>query len=185
MKERFSTIDVFAAVEYFNRKLLGMRVANVYDIDTKTYLLKLARSEEKIMLLFESGCRIHTTEFEWPKHLQPSGFAMKLRKHLRTKRLVSVTQLGIDRVVDMQFGSNEYAHHLIIELYDRGNVILTDHSYTILNLLRTRTDADSDVRFAVRQTFSMETIKLHQPHPTPDQYTHYYITVTPPSQCNH
>ncbi len=31
------------------------------------------------MLLFESGCRIHTTEFEWPKSLQPSGFSMKVR----------------------------------------------------------------------------------------------------------
>ena len=30
------------------------------------------------MLLIESGCRLHTTEFEWPKHLQPSGFAMKV-----------------------------------------------------------------------------------------------------------
>lgn len=32
------------------------------------------------MLLFESGCRIHTTEFEWPKNIQPSGFAMKVRR---------------------------------------------------------------------------------------------------------
>ena len=43
----------------------------------------------------------------------------QLRKHLRAKRLVAVTQLGVDRVVDLQFGSAEYAHHLIIELYDR------------------------------------------------------------------
>ena len=41
------------------------------------------------------------------------------RKHLKTRRLVSVRQLGIDRIVDFQFGSNEAAYHLIIELYDR------------------------------------------------------------------
>lgn len=41
------------------------------------------------------------------------------RKHLKTRRLVSVKQLGIDRIVDFQFGSNEAAYHLIIELYDR------------------------------------------------------------------
>lgn len=28
-------------------------------------------------------------------------------------------QLGIDRIVDFQFGSDEAAYHLIIELYDR------------------------------------------------------------------
>lgn len=30
------------------------------------------------MLLFESGCRMHVTEFEWPKNLHPSGFSMKV-----------------------------------------------------------------------------------------------------------
>ena len=39
----------------------------------------LQKPEKKIMLLFESGARIHTTEFEWPKSPAPSGFSMKLR----------------------------------------------------------------------------------------------------------
>ena len=26
----------------------------------------------------ESGIRIHTTEFEWPKNMTPSGFSMKV-----------------------------------------------------------------------------------------------------------
>lgn len=30
------------------------------------------------MLLVESGNRINTTEFEWPKNLMPSGFSMKV-----------------------------------------------------------------------------------------------------------
>lgn len=33
--------------------------------------------------------------------------------------MMSVTQLGVDRVIDLVFGSGEYSHHLIIELYDR------------------------------------------------------------------
>ena len=109
------------------------------------------RPDEKAVLLFESGCRMHTTEFDWPKNMQPSGFAMKVaetyraarwrrsfivphtlllikstpshvlqcRKHLRTRRLTALTQLGVDRVVDLQFGSGEGTYHLIIELYDR------------------------------------------------------------------
>ena len=47
----------------------------------------------------------------------------------------------------------------------QGNVILTDHEYTILNLLRTRTEGD-DVRFAVREKFPFETAK--KPEPLPD-----------------
>jgi predicted ribosome quality control (RQC) complex YloA/Tae2 family protein len=169
MKERFTTIDVFSVLQDLRESLLGMRVANVYDIDHKTYLIRLAKPDVKKVLLFESGCRIHTTEFEWPKSLQPSGFSMKLRKHLRTRRLVAISQLGVDRVVDLQFGSDEAAYHLVIELYDRGNVILTDWNYLILSLLRTRTDTDADVRFAVRETFSLDTVKREQPSPSREQ----------------
>lgn len=68
----------------------------------------------------------------------PSNFAMKLRKHLRNLRLENVTQLGnLDRVVDFRFGSGSYAHHLLLELYAQGNIILTNGEYRILALLRT------------------------------------------------
>lgn len=50
----------------------------------------------------------------------PSGFSMKLRKHIRTKRLEDVRQVGMDRVVDFKFGSGESANHVILELYAQG-----------------------------------------------------------------
>ena len=90
-------------------------------------------------LLIESGIRIHTTNFVKNKKDLPSGFSMKLRKHLRTRKLVSIKQLGMDRVIDFQFGRDEFASHIIVELYASGNVILTDHEYTILSLLRSYT----------------------------------------------
>ena len=43
---------------------------------------------------------------------------------------------GLDRVVDLEFGSGAASCHLIIELYDKGNVILTDSALTILAVLR-------------------------------------------------
>ena len=87
----------------------------------QTYLLKFAKSGEegdKVFLLLESGTRLHTTEarVQCPLMLrralvhgvtrltsqalvdksdQPSNFALKLRKHLRTRRLDDVRQLGV------------------------------------------------------------------------------------------
>nr|KAF6393008.1 nuclear export mediator factor [Pipistrellus kuhlii] len=119
MKTRFSTVDLRAVLAELNASLLGMRVNNVYDVDNKTYLIRLQKPDFKATLLLESGIRIHTTEFEWPKNMMPSSFAMKCRKHLKSRRLVSAKQLGADRIVDFQFGSDEAAYHLIIELYDR------------------------------------------------------------------
>ncbi|NXD53531.1 NEMF factor, partial [Corvus moneduloides] len=129
------------------------------------------RPDCKATLLLESGIRIHMTEFEWPKNMMPSSFAMKCRKHLKTRRLVSVSQLGIDRIVDLQFGSDEAAYHLIVELYDRGNVVLTDHEYIILNILRFRTDEADDVRFAVRERYPVDSAKAAVPLPTLDRLT--------------
>ena len=50
----------------------------------------------------------------------------------------------------INFFRDEYAFHLVIELYDRGNVVLTESDYTILNLLRQRTDKNTEERYAVK-----------------------------------
>jgi len=101
-----------------------------------------AADSKRVMLLIESGVRFHpTTHYSQSSSgssSMPSNFAMKLRKHLRNLRLENVTQLGnLDRVVDFRFGSGNYAHHLLLELYAQGNIILTDGEYRILALLRT------------------------------------------------
>ncbi len=43
---------------------------------------------------------------QWAKDKSdtPSNFTLKLRKHLRTRRLEDVRQLGVDRIVDFTFG---------------------------------------------------------------------------------
>jgi predicted ribosome quality control (RQC) complex YloA/Tae2 family protein len=61
---------------------------------------------------------------------------------VRNKRLECLTQLGMDRIVDMQFGCGEAAYHVILELYDRGNIVLTDCNMTILNILRPHTEGE-------------------------------------------
>ena len=131
-KTKFSTTDVQAMVGEIRGILLGQRVANIYDINDKTYLFKFTLSEaaakhqtgvadqsgsSKVLLLLESGVRFHTTSFYREKSEMPSPFAMKLRKHLRTKRLENVKQINNDRIVDFKFGSGESENHIILELY--------------------------------------------------------------------
>lgn len=65
-----------------------------------------------------------------------------MRKHLKNKRLESLNQIGVDRMIDLQFGSGDAAYHIILELYDRGNIVLTDYEMTILNILRPHTEGD-------------------------------------------
>ena len=51
----------------------------------------------------------------------------QMRKHISGKRLVNISMLGIDRILDFQFGSNEAAYHLIVELYDRVSYVKTTY----------------------------------------------------------
>jgi len=155
VKTRFSSIDIPASVSSLQKEILGLRVANIYDINPKTYLLKLAKPEKKIFLVIQSGIRIHTTDFTREKNTIPSVFCLKLRKHLRTKRVESVQQLGIDRVIQITFGSGLSINHLILEFYASGNVILTEGNFEIQTLLRTH-KYDENVIVSAKQKYPLE-----------------------------
>jgi len=72
MKTRLSLVDVVAIVREL-QALIGYRVNNVYDLNSRTYLLKLHRSgggtgiTTKAQLLMESGTRLHITRYDRAK----------------------------------------------------------------------------------------------------------------------
>lgn len=78
-KSRFSSLDVRRAVSDLRGKVLGLRVANVYDLNKKTYLLKVVRPDLKAFIVIESGVRLHSTIYSRDKSDVPSIFAMKVR----------------------------------------------------------------------------------------------------------
>lgn len=82
-----------------------------------------------------------------------------MRKHLKNKRLESLTQVGMDRVIDLQFGSGEAAYHIILEVYDRGNIILADHELTILYVLRPHTEGDKIRYVTTKYIYNVEYIR--------------------------
>lgn len=158
-KTRMTILDVRATVANLRTQMLGSRCANVYDLDAKTYLIKTAKAGQKVLLLLESGIRFHSTKYSRDKAATPSGFCLKIRKHIRTKRVEEVRQLGVDRVVVFTFGAGEDANHLVLELFAGGNIILTDHEGTILTLLRTHTDDATGDKFAVREKYSLDGLR--------------------------
>ncbi|KAG9299425.1 hypothetical protein G9A89_009377 [Geosiphon pyriformis] len=156
MKQKFSALDVRATVSDLRERILGLRLQNIYDVNAKTYLFKFSKPDRKELLLLESGIRIHTTQFARDKSTIPSNFCMKLRKHLRTRRLTDVRQVGIDRIIDFEFaGIGEgITYHIFTEFYASGNIILTDHEYMVLALLRVVQPKENE-RIAVGHTYDI------------------------------
>lgn len=139
------------------KSTLLFKLANPNPVQSNANQIAFDSSEDtqstshRSMLLIESGVRFHNTTFYTTADSNsspPSPFAMKLRKHLRNLRLENITQLGnMDRVVDFRFGSGHYTHHLIVEFYGQGNIILTNDQYIILALLRVHEySADTEKR---------------------------------------
>ncbi|KAF8401267.1 hypothetical protein HHK36_012200 [Tetracentron sinense] len=164
-----NTADVAAEVKCL-RRLIGMRCANVYDLSPKTYMFKLMNSSgvtesgesEKVLLLMESGIRLHTTEYVRDKSTTPSGFTLKLRKHIRTRRLEDVRQLGYDRIILFQFGLGANAHYVILELYAQGNILLTDSELVVMTLLRSHRDDDKGLVIMSRHRYPVEACRVFE-----------------------
>ncbi|KAF0887578.1 hypothetical protein E2562_002297 [Oryza meyeriana var. granulata] len=147
-----------------------MRLSNVYDITPKTYLFKLMNSSgitesgesEKVLLLMESGVRLHTTQYVRDKSTTPSGFTLKLRKHIRSKRLEDVRMLGYDRIILFQFGLGSNVHFVILELYAQGNILLTDSEYTVMTLLRSHRDDNKGLAIMSRHRYPVEACRVFE-----------------------
>ncbi|GAM25895.1 hypothetical protein SAMD00019534_090700 [Acytostelium subglobosum LB1] len=158
-KTRFSSIDIRTTVCNLQRSVIGLRLANIYDLSPRVFLLKLSKPDNKKTLIIESGIRIHSTNFTRDKgDHTPAPFSITLRKYLKTKRLESVKQLGVDRIVDFTFGSGVATQHLIIELFSIGNIILTDGDYKVLAILRTHQFKESD-NIAVGDVYPVDNCK--------------------------
>lgn len=226
VKTRMGVLDLKVQARELKR-LVGARVANVYDVNSRTYVLKLSvppkrkrrvdadeipaerhalssdlpttsgtqesrdadltldmdrpadaastgqegtpgaaesqsteESWQKTLLLIESGARIHTTQFDRDHGSVPSGFCLKLRKHIRTRRLDNVRQLGGDRVIALTFAAGrDIVAHLILEFYAGGNIVLTNSEYAVLVLLRVVRPRDGEAGNDSMQTPSRQTGK--------------------------
>ncbi len=141
-KFRLSSVDVSVLCNNLRSRIIGNRLANVYDLSDKRLVLKFYTPaaedavSQKTHVLIENGVRIHVTNFVRENPPIPKSFTMKLRKHVKSHRLTNVIQIGQDRVLCLIFGEGDRTHHLLVELYDRGNVILTDKSWKILSMFR-------------------------------------------------
>ncbi|KAK1833125.1 fibronectin-binding protein A N-terminus-domain-containing protein [Podospora conica] len=154
MKQRFSSLDVRVIAHELSEALVSLRLANIYDLNSKILLLKFAKPNTKQQLLIESGFRCHLTDFARTTAPAPSNFVVRLRKFLKTRRLTSVAQIGTDRIIEFQFSDGAY--RLYLEFFASGNIILTDASLNILTLLRNVPEGEGQEPQRVGLTYTLE-----------------------------
>jgi predicted ribosome quality control (RQC) complex YloA/Tae2 family protein len=105
-------------------------------------------------MVIDSGFRCHLTKFSRATATEPSHFVSRLRKHLKTRRVTSIFQVGTDRIIEFQFSDGQY--RMFLEFYAAGNIILTDKELKILALLRVVAQGDGQEEQRVGLTYFLE-----------------------------
>lgn len=100
--------------------------------------------------MIEYGNHIHLSNYDRQTELFPSNFVVKLRKHLKTRRLTGIRQIGNDRTLVLQFSDGLF--YLVFEFFSAGNILLLDDTRKILILQRVVNDANID-KFAVNEIY--------------------------------
>ena len=146
-----SSFDIAAIVSELKPILTHAWISNVYHLDS-IFEIKFRTKEGSVDLLIEakeSIKRIHLTSYERPKPKVPSKFCMTLRKYLRNQRVLEIRQHQFDRVVIIEVGrlsseqeQPECQNKLVIELFERGNLLLLDSEGKVLIALTYRTMRD-------------------------------------------
>ena len=139
-------IFLTALTEELNETLPGSRIDKIQQPDRETVLLSLrtqgAGNRRLLLSASPNHPRIHYTAEKFEQPAQPPMFCMLLRKHLSGGRILSLTQLPMERAVDLCIESADELgelsrKHIWLELMGRNsNLILTGPDGRILDCLR-------------------------------------------------
>lgn len=141
----FTNVDVFAISKELDLVLRNSTILNVYEIED-LLILKINTTEGKRNLIIKRDTRINLTEYDYPIPKYPSQYIMSLRKFLKNRKILSVSQHNFDRIVIFElYNTNSEPWKLIIELFNKGNFILIDENKTIKVAKKYRKFKDRDV----------------------------------------
>ena len=145
-KKEFSSFDIAAAIQELKGVIADSRVNNIYQLDEKTVIFKLHKTDmPPIRLVIEAGRRLHTTSYAEENPAEPPAFCMTLRKYLRDSWLAGIDQYEFERIVTVSFRAKTGLLKLVVELFGDGNIILTNEQNVIIHALAFKKMRDRDI----------------------------------------
>ncbi len=140
-----SNIDIRMILPELQKAAEGAFIKNVYQYGDIFALRLYQPGGGTTQLLIQPGQRVHLSEFRRVAPRNPPKFCTVLRKYLRDRRVVSVTQHELDRIIVIEIGDENTTHKLVAELFGQGNLLLLDPEDTIFVAMRYRRMRDRDV----------------------------------------
>jgi len=138
MKSEMSSFDIYAAIQEL-ATLKGSRINKIYQVTpSELKILLHIKGFGRADLIVEVGKRIHLSEYPRPSPKHPSNFAMTLRKYFGNTRILDISQVGFDRIIEIKTEGKKGEYTLIAELFGEGNAVLIDDEGIIITLMKQR-----------------------------------------------
>lgn len=150
----FDGITISALVAEFNDKLLNGRLYKIAQTESDELLLTIKNGKNQYRLLISANASlplIYLTDKNKLAPLTAPNFCMLLRKHINNGRIISITQPGLERIVDFEIQHLDElgdikTKHLIIELMGKHSNIIFVNEGTILDSIKHVNSIMSSVR---------------------------------------
>jgi len=127
---------------------VGSRVDRIYEPDG--FMFQLHKSGTGKLFLRMSNKVLWLSKGKLLAPESVSGFCSLLRARLEGKKLTNLEQLGSERIVSFTFQTQTETYYLIVELFSKGNIILTDSNKRILAATEERAWKDREIKRGVQ-----------------------------------
>ncbi len=130
--KNFSNFDVFAIAKELDLILKDSTILNVYEVEDLIILKINTKNIGKKNFIIKKDTRINLTDYDYPIPKYPSQYIMSLRKILKNRQILKVSQHNFDRIIVVELSNFKGGPwKLIIELFNKGNYILIDDNNII------------------------------------------------------
>ena len=151
-----SNVDIFTISNELNNLLSGARVDKSFQPTKDIVVMRFhVPGTGRIDLVMQCGSRIHTSQYPLENPTTPPTFPMLLRKRVKGAHVESIKQHNFDRVVEIKVKKDKY-YTIIVELFDKGNIILLDDENNIILPLKRKRLSSRDISSKIEYAFPEE-----------------------------
>ena len=140
-----SNVDIYTVSNELNNLLSGARVDKSFQPTKDIVVMRFhVPGTGRVDLVMQCGSRIHTSQYPLENPTTPPTFPMLLRKRIKGAHVESIKQHNFDRVVEIRVKKDKY-YTVIVELFDKGNIILLDDENNIILPLKRKHWSTRDI----------------------------------------
>ncbi len=140
-----SNVDIYTVTNELNNLLSGARVDKSFQPTKDIVVMRFhVPGTGRIDLVMQCGSRIHISQYPLENPTTPPTFPMLLRKRVKGAHVESIKQHNFDRVVELRVKKDKY-YTIIVELFDKGNIILLDDENNIILPLKRKQWSSRDI----------------------------------------